>query len=210
MNPIHAWLPRVFSRSLFKLGLAALFLAGTGLAAAQNLDLQLDPAKTSVKMNLGAALHSVHGTFQLKKGSLQFDPASGNISGEVVVNARSGETGNSTRDRKMHKDVLESERYPDVVFHPDRVEGSVAGQGKSSVKVHGMFDVHGASHEITVPAEVDMASDHWAATLHFTIPYEKWGMKNPSNLFLHVSDAVEIEIAAAGSITRAAAGNAAK
>lgn len=193
-----------------ELGLAALLLVGAGPAATQNLDLQLSPAKTSVKMSLGAALHSVHGTFQLKRGTLQCDLTSGRISGEIVVDAKSGDTGNSTRDRKMHKDVLDSERYPDIVFHPDRIEGTAAGQGKSSVKVHGMFNVHGANHEITVPTEVDMASDHWTANLHFTIPYEKWGMKNPSNLFLHVSDAVEIEIAAAGNVTRAAAGSTAK
>jgi polyisoprenoid-binding protein YceI len=207
MNTSHRWLPRIFSRSLSKFGLAALLIAATGTAAAQSVELQLDPAKTSVKMNLGAALHSVHGMFQLKKGGLQFDPASGRVSGEVVVDARSGDTGNGMRDRKMHREVLESERYPDIVFHPDRVEGTVAAQGKSSVKVHGMFNVHGVNREITVPAEVDMASDQWTADMHFTIPYEKWGMKNPSNLFLHVSDTVEIEIAAAGSVTRVAAGS---
>lgn len=210
MKTTHSWFPWIVSHSLFELGLAALLMAGAGPASAQNVVLQLDPAKTSVKMNLGAALHSVHGTFQLKKGTLQFDPASGRISGAIVVDASSGDTGNSTRDRKMHKDVLESERYPDITFHADRIEGTVAGQGKSSVKVHGMFSVHGANHDITVPAEVDMASDHWTANLHFTIPYEKWGMKNPSNLFLHVSDAVEIEIGAAGNVTRAAAGSTAK
>ena len=47
------------------------------------------------------------------------------------------------RDRKMHKEVLESERYPEISFRPDRVEGPVASQGKSSVKVHGMFRIHG-------------------------------------------------------------------
>jgi polyisoprenoid-binding protein YceI len=210
MNTTHRWLPRIFSHSLSALALAALLIAATSPGAAQSVDLQLDAAKTSVTMNLSAALHSVHGTFRLKKGALQFDPASGKISGEVVVDARSGDTGNGMRDRKMHKEILESERFPDIVFHPDRVEGTVAAQGKSSVKVHGMFNVHGVNHEITVPAEVDMASDRWTANLHFTIPYEKWGMKNPSNLFLHVSDAVEIEIAAAGSATRAAASNTAK
>jgi len=47
------------------------------------------------------------------------------------------------RDRKMHKEVLESERYPEIAFRPDKIEGAVASQGKSSVKVHGMFNIHG-------------------------------------------------------------------
>jgi len=70
------------------------------------------------------------------------------------------------------------------------------------VMVHGVFNIHGADREITVPAQVETTSDHWAATVHFTIPYEKWGMKNPSTLFLRVSDTVEIDLLAAGNLVR--------
>jgi hypothetical protein len=55
--------------------------------------------------------------------------------------------------------------------------------------------------EISVPAQVEINADRWAATVHFTIPYQKWGMKNPSTLFLRVSDTVEIDLAAAGSVS---------
>jgi polyisoprenoid-binding protein YceI len=102
----------------------------------------------------------------------------------------------------MHKEILESDRYPEISFRPDRVEGSVANPGKSSVRVHGMFNIHGVDREITVPAEVEMTADHWAAAVHFTIPYAKWGMKNPSTLFLKVNDSVEIDLVAAGSVAR--------
>jgi polyisoprenoid-binding protein YceI len=85
-----------------------------------------------------------------------FDPASGKLSGEIVVDAKSGESGSGMRDRKMHKEILESERYPEITFRPDRIEGAVANQGKSSVKVHGMFSIHGVDREIMVPPEVDM------------------------------------------------------
>ena len=59
--------------------------------------------------------------FKLKHGALQLDPA-GKISGEIVVDATSGDSGSGMRDRKMHKEVLESERYPEISFRPDRVE----------------------------------------------------------------------------------------
>jgi polyisoprenoid-binding protein YceI len=103
------------------------------------------------------------------------------------------------RDRKMHKEILESERYPEISFRPDKIEGAVASQGKSSVKVHGMFNIHGVDREITVPAEVEMSAGHWTAAVHFTVPYAKWGMKNPSTLFLRVNDSVEIDLTAAGN-----------
>jgi polyisoprenoid-binding protein YceI len=172
----------------------------TVFSAAAQQSLELDPAQASVKFTLGDVLHTVHGTFQLKRGELQFDPSAGKLSGEIVVDARSGQSGSGMRDRKMHKEVLESERYPEISFRPDRVEGAVASQGKSSVKVHGMFNIHGVDREIMVPADVEMSADHWTATVHFTVPYQKWGMKNPSTLFLRVSDSVEIDLVAAGSV----------
>jgi polyisoprenoid-binding protein YceI len=171
-------------------------------AAAQQTTLQIDPAQTSVKFTLGDALHTVHGTFQVEHGSLVFEPSSGKLAGEIVVSAKSGESGSGMRDRKMHKEVLESERYPEISFRPDRVEGVVGVQGKSSVKVHGMFRIHGVDREIDVPADVEMAASRWMAQIHFTVPYAKWGMKNPSNLFLRVDDSVQIDLAAAGSVVQ--------
>ena len=168
---------------------------------------ELDPAQTSVKFTLGDVLHTVHGTFRLKRGALQFDPASGKLSGEIVVDATSGESGSGMRDRKMHKEILESDRYSEIAFRPDRIECAVANTGKSSVKVHGMFSIHGVDREILVPAEVEISADHWTATVHFTVPYEKWGMKNPSTLFLRVNDSVEIDLAAGGSVAKPAAVN---
>lgn len=130
------------------------------------------------------------------------DPAAGKLTGEIVVDARSGDSGSGMRDRKMHREVLESDRYPDISFRPDRVEGAVVLQGKSSVRVHGVFSIHGVSHELTVPAEVEVSADHWTATLHFAVPYANWGMKNPSTLFLRVSESVDINLTAAGTVTR--------
>lgn len=169
-------------------------------AAAQEQTFQIDPSQSTVKFTLGDVLHTVHGTFTLKHGELQLQPA-GKVSGEIVVDAASGNSGSGMRDRKMHKEVLESGRYPEIDFRPDRFDGDVATQGKSSVMVHGMFSIHGTGREITVPAQVERDGDHWTANVHFTIPYAKWGMKNPSTLFLKVSDTVEIDLSAAGSVT---------
>ena len=179
-------------------------VASFSVAAAQDTAFQLDPAQTKVSFTLGDVLHTVHGTFKLKHGELQIEPT-GKITGSIVVDTGSGDSGSGMRDRKMHKEVLESERYPEIAFRPDHIEGSVASQGKSSVMVHGMFSIHGADREITVPAQVETSADHWTATVHFTIPYEKWGMKNPSTLFLKVNDSVEIDLVAAGSVVKSTA-----
>jgi polyisoprenoid-binding protein YceI len=172
-------------------------------AMAQQIVLQCDRTQTAAQFTLSATLHTVHGSFRLQHGEIRFDPASGEISGEIVFDATSGETGNDGRDHKMHKDVLESGRFPQVTFRPDRVEGKVAGSGTSAVEVHGMFSIHGTEHEVKVPVEVKLGGDRWTATSHFPVPYVKWGLKNPSTLFLHVADSVEVEFHGAGMVAAA-------
>jgi polyisoprenoid-binding protein YceI len=178
-----------------------LAFACTGVAA-QTVAFTLDPQHTTISFTLGDVLHTVRGNFHLKQGSLLLDPASGKFTGEIIVDAKSGESSSGMRDRKMHREVLESDRYPDIAFRPDHVEGAVSMQGKSSVPVHGIFSIHGLDHELVVPADVEIFPDHWTATLHFAVPYAKWGMKNPSTLFLRVSDSVDIDITVAGSVAR--------
>lgn len=168
---------------------------------AQDVAFQLDPQQSTVNFTLGDVLHTVRGTFRLTRGSLRLDPASGNLRGEIVVDAKSGNSGSGMRDRKMNREVLESDRYPEIAFHPDRIDGTILLPGKSSVRVHGVFTIHGSDHELTVPAEVETFPGRWAATLHFAIPYTKWGMKNPSTMFLRVSESVNIDLSTAGTLT---------
>ena len=161
---------------------------------AENTVLQIDASRTKVEFTVADVLHTVHGSFQLKRGDMRFDATTGKASGELVVDAASGDSGSGARDRNMHKIVLESARYPEIVFRPDRVEGKVTLQGTSHVGLHGMFSIHGAEHEITLPAVVEAAEGQYTAAIRFAVPYVQWGMKNPSTLFLRVSDKVEITI----------------
>ena len=170
--------------------------------AAQEMVLDLDPAQSEVNFTLPDVLHTVHGTFKLKSGSVRFDPATGKAAGEVIVDVASGDSGSRARDRRMHKDVLESSRYPDAVFAPDRFDGHFAPDGSADLQVHGVFKIHGTEHEVTFPMRVEMQGEQATATTHFVVPYVKWGMKNPSNFLLRVSDKVQIDIRATGHTHR--------
>jgi polyisoprenoid-binding protein YceI len=174
-------------------------LAVCAAAWGQEIVLTPDPAHTTVEFKLSATLHTVHGSFKLKRGAIRFNPATGRITGEVVVDATSGASGDDSRDRRMHKEILESAKYPEISFTPDRVNGTVAPQGASQIQVHGVFRVHGAAHEITLPVEVQIKNGQASVKTSFAIPYVKWGMKNPSTFILHVGDKVEIE-ATAGAL----------
>jgi polyisoprenoid-binding protein YceI len=162
--------------------------------------LNFEPAQTHIEWTLDTALHSVHGTFQLKSGTVRFDPATGHASGQLVVDATSGESGSGSRDARMKKHILEVASFPDIVFKPDRVEGSVPASGSGSVNVHGTFLLHGSSHEILMPVQLDVEADHIKATSKFVIPYIEWGLKNPSTLVLRVSEKVAIDMSATGRL----------
>src|SRR6266852_7517526 len=172
---------------------------------ASELVLGVDPAQSKVRWALGTTLHTVHGTFGFKNGTLHVDPATGKASGEIVVYATSGDSGNDGRDKKMHKEVLASGQYPDIIFRPDRVEGKIAPQGSFTVQVHGTFVLHGSEHELTVPVQTEFADDHWAGGAKFNVPFIDWGLKNPSNFFLKVNHTVEIELELKGSMQNPAA-----
>jgi len=171
-------------------------------ACAQAYVVNLDPAQTKITFTLDTTLHDVHGTFQLKSGQIHFDKASGKASGAIIVDARSGDSENKSRDKKMHQEILESPKYPEIVFTPQQVRGSFDPQKASQVDVVGTFRMHGQDHDLTMTFAVQPASPARSqCDTHFTIPYVKWGMKDASTFLLHANDTVELEIRATAQIT---------
>jgi len=187
-------------RQLVRLGMVALFLLCSIAAAAQQVQITLDPAQTKVDWTLGDVLHTVHGTFKLKSGNIVFDSKTGDASGQIVVDAISGESGNHTRDGKMQKEILESARYPDIVFLPKHVSGNLPAQGASTLQVQGVFRIHGGDHDLTLSLPVQADGSRATATTTFDVPYEAWGMKNPSTFLLKVENKVEISISTVGTV----------
>jgi len=180
------------------LTLAGISLALVAPAAAQAVEVTLDRAKTHIDWTLGDVLHTVQGTFQLKSGAILFDPKTGEASGQIVVDAASGNSGNGTRDGKMKKEVLETARYPDIVFAAKRVSGFVSGQESLTIQVAGSFTIHGGTHDLTLTLPIVVRNTAFEAHAKFDVPYVNWGMKDPSTLFLKVDKSVQISIAAAG------------
>lgn len=185
------------------------FISATAAPPSQAAGQQAVPAEVALAVDAGGSkvhyvvsstLHTVHGEFFLKRGSIRLDPETGKASGEIVVDATSGESGSSGRDQRMHKEILESARFPEIVFVPDRVIGKVALAGASSVQVHGTFTLHGADHELTIPVQAEMFADHWTGKAAFDVPYINWGLKNPSNFILKVSPTVNISLELTGSL----------
>ncbi len=177
-----------------------LFLLCLAGSARGDTVFQLDPSKTEIKFSLHATMHTVHGTFQLKRGTIRFDPAGGKASGEIVIDTTSAKTGIDMRDKAMHTEILESQKYPEAVFVPDSVSGRLETEGESLVDVRGRLKIHGDEHELTLQFIVDaQGGAQYKVSTHFNIPYLKWGLKNPGNFFLRVDDKVEMEVKASAA-----------
>src|SRR5208337_48839 len=181
-------------------GSVALVLLFSIAAGAQQVQVTLDPTQTKVEWTLADVLHTVHGTFKLKSGNIVFDLRTGAASGLIVVDAKSGESGNHTRDGKMQKEVLESARFPEIVFLPKHVSGNVPAQGSSTLQVEGVFRIHGGDHDLTLSLPVQADGSRATATTKFDVPYQAWGMKNPSTLFLKVENKVEISVSTVAAV----------
>ena len=167
-------------------------------AVAEQVQVTLDPADTQINISVHDFHGGVRGTFKLKSGSVFFERETGYAGGELIVDATSGQTGNSMRDSKMHRDVLESKRYQEITFTPIRVIGDIAAQGSSNIQVQGVFRIHGTDHDLTLSMLVQVSGDQLTATTTFVVPYASWGMKNPSVLFLRVDGKAEVSVTAVG------------
>lgn len=177
---------------------------GATVARAQESVFALNPAQTKIEFTLDTTLHTVHGSFQLKSGTVHFDPTTGTASGSIVVDAASGNSDNGSRDKKMHNFVLETAQFPDITFTPNHLQGTIAAQGSSQINVVGKFRLHGQDHDMTLTFTIQHgAGNQLLAETQFDVPFLDWGLKDPGNFLLHVAKLVNIHITASGQITPA-------
>ena len=181
--------------ALFTL-LVVLGLAAVAGAQAPAIVITLDPATTSIRWTLNTTLHTVDGTFKLKNGAFKIDPATGKVDGEVVVDAASGESGDSARDKRMHSAVLESAKYPAISFRPTHIVGKIDLAAAGSVVVEGILNLHGQDHPMKITVNLHPQGDGVALATHFTVPFVAWGLKDPSTFVFRTDKQVTLDVEA--------------
>jgi len=169
-------------------------------AFAQHQTLTINPDTSQCAFTLGGSGHHVQGTFHVQSGSIDFDPTTQKISGTVVVAAGSGNSGEPSRDKKMNSDVLDTAHFAEVTFAPNSYQGTIAPTGDSTIQVSGVFTLHGAPHDITVPMQIHIEAANLTAKGKFTVPYVKWGLKDPSIFILKVAKEVDIDLTLNGRL----------
>jgi polyisoprenoid-binding protein YceI len=180
--------------------LIASMLASVVPAGAEPLRLVLDPAATEITFSLGATLHTVRGHFALASGEIAFDPDTGTASGEIRVDARSGDTGIDRRDRVMHEEVLDSTRHPQLVLRPERIEVSRREADALAGTLLGQVELRGARHPIAIPFEGTRRGERSELTARFDVPWVAWGLPDPSNALLSVEKTLAVAVSASGTL----------
>jgi hypothetical protein len=188
---------RICDVRIFLLASALLFFVGTTTGQTPHpINITLDPAATTIEWTLGDTLHTVHGTFKLKQGFISCNPLTGAATGLIEIDAASGESGNSARDHRMNKSILESDRYQLITFRPNHIEGNLGEAIHGDFVVDGIFNLHGQDHPMKMNVSVQPAADGLAIKTHFAVPYVQWGVKDPSTFVFRVSKDVSIDVTA--------------
>ncbi len=178
--------------TLIRLTLFAVLSAPT---CAEDVTIPIRAERMMVTWTLGAALHTVHGEFEVQNGLLRFDPESKSVSGDMTIDLTTGGSGNAKRDAKMRNDVLETAKYPVAVFTAHSVGGHLNASGTSHVVLCGTLFIHGARHELTLPLDVVTRDGRVeSGETRFSVPYVAWGMQNPSVFLLRVSERVDVDV----------------
>ena len=164
------------------------------------LALHLDADQTRIDWTIGVTLHKVHGTFKSNGGELIADLKTGTAQGEVEIPTASLTTGDSKRDEKFQNDVLESAKYPAIIFHPIQIDGLKAGDGEQTVKATGTITLHGSDHPVELTLHLQVSGKQATVTTHFVVPYVKWGLKDPSTFFARYDKEVAVDITGKGTL----------
>jgi polyisoprenoid-binding protein YceI len=175
--------------------------AQTAQRPAPLIAVTLDPATTSIHWTLDTTLHTVHGTFKLKSGAFKIDPATGDASGLIVIDAASGDSGDSARDHRMNSVILETPQYPTIAFRPTHVTGKIDLTANGALAVDGVLNLHGQDHPLQITVNLHPQTSAAPATAalstHFTVPFVAWGLKDPSTFVFRTGKEVTLDVDAA-------------
>jgi polyisoprenoid-binding protein YceI len=170
------------------------FVTTASANAAPQINIHFDSAATNIEWTLGDVLHTVHGTFKMKRGEITINPVTGAATGLIEIDAKSGESGSPARDKRMHKDVLNSAQYPLITFRPTQIRGKVDQGLRGDYLVDGIFNLEGRDHPMQMKVSVQSQGGGVEVQTHFIIPYVEWGLKDPSTFVLRVNKEVSIEV----------------
>jgi len=152
--------------------------------------LQVVPGESRVEYHIDHTVAAVTDVAGPATGTAQVDSAGQLVSGQVDVDLRDLQTGNTKRDHHIKSaEYLDVEQFPLARF---TLRGApVAGD---SVQATGTLELHGETHDLHVPLRVT----HDGARLHvegrFRFALADWGIKRPKKLVFAAGKTVDVRL----------------
>lgn len=192
------------SFSPFGLILAILFLSAAGFVADRNalgsesfaeVRYRLDASKSKfmVRAFSGGLLwfkgHDHHIAVRDFDGEIRLTPQSiSPASLEMTIKSNSlVETGDVFTDqqkqiinRELREIVLESEKYPAIIFKSTNVTGRLRPDGSFDAKIESDLTMHGVTRRIVIPARITLAGSDLRAQGQFTVDRGDFNVKATS------------------------------
>jgi polyisoprenoid-binding protein YceI len=77
----------------------------------------------------------------------------------------------------MNQTVLESEKYPEIVFDSTGVSANQVSEGRYQVNMNGNLTLHGVTRSVAVPLQLAFLGDMFRASGEFSISQSSFGIK---------------------------------
>lgn len=166
-----------------------------------SLTFEIDAARSHVGFEMGATLHTVVGKASAVTGRITVpaspDPSGFPVGGRIRIAARTLDTGNARRDRRMRSESLAVEKYPEIVFTPSKALGGTrpaAPGGPMELKLLGDLTIRDTTRPIEILVRARVGEQEIVADGEARLTFLDYGVPDPSNFLLHVDSEVKIHL----------------
>ncbi|GBD29808.1 hypothetical protein HRbin32_00900 [bacterium HR32] len=113
---------------------------------------------------------------------------------QVSVSARSVTTGLALRDGQMHREQLQSDRYPTIVFDGMVTTDAARVIGTFPAMAHGRLTLRGVTRPVSAPVQVTPLPDGFRGSSEFELRMSEFGIPIPRFLFFVAEDVVRVTV----------------
>ena len=164
----------------------------------------VDPEKSSIAFLLDGNVHNTHGSVKTIEGrvtvAISPDAALKKAEVSISMNADDLDTDNEKRDTRMKDKFLEVKKYPRIDFTSTDVTSLLGTEeiilfqagNPLTIDLPGKLALHGVTKAITVEVTLSLVGDRLIAKGKTTLNLKDFNIKNPSMMFLRVSNEVQI------------------
>lgn len=163
---------------------------------------RVNPAQAEAGFDLKATLHTVHGKTTRVSGEVRAVPGDGGalaFSGTIEVAAATLDTANAKRDAKMRGDCLAVDRFPALVFEPERFApgpAPVAADGATAGTLTGRLTIRGVTKPAALAVTLKPSGGGIVVEGTFDVAWADFGVPDPSFLFVRIDPVAHARVRA--------------